>query len=82
VEQISADNNVRAMMLRDQGKVDEARKVLQHNTQYLYDNAARYNSKRLQDYGVSNEGDAKNLSPGKWKKRRKEMREMQFEFMH
>ncbi len=82
VEQIAADNNVRAMVLRDQGKIGEARKVLQSNTQYLYDNADRYNSKRLRDYGGSNYGDAKNLSPGKWKKRRKEMRKMQFDYMH
>ena len=82
VEQIAADNNVRAMVLRDQGKISEARKVLKSNTQYLYDNASRYNSKRLRDYGVSNDGDAKNLDPGKWNKRRKVMRDMQFEMMH
>ncbi len=82
VEQIAADNNVRAMVLRDQGKVSEAREVLLSNERYLNDNASRYKSERLRNYGKTQRDDVDNLSPGKWKKRRKVMRDMQFEMMH
>jgi Ca-activated chloride channel family protein len=82
VEQIAADNNVRAMVLRDQGKIGAARKVLISNERYLNDNAERWRSKKLKKYGKTQRDDLDNLDPGKWKKRRKVMREYQFEMMH
>ena len=82
VEQIAADNNVRAMVLRDQGKIGAARKVLLSNERYLNDNAERWRSKKLKKYGKTQRDDLDNLDPGKWKKRRKVMRDMQFEMMH
>jgi Ca-activated chloride channel family protein len=82
VEQIAADNNVRAMVLRDQGKVSAARKVLLSNKKYLDDNAVRYKSEKLRKYGKTQKDDLDHLSPGKWKKRRKVMREYQFDMMH
>jgi Ca-activated chloride channel family protein len=82
VEQIAADNNVRAMVLRDQGKIGAARKVLLSNERYLNDNAQRFKSKKLKKYGKTQREDLDNLDPGKWKKRRKVMREYQFDMMH
>jgi hypothetical protein len=82
VEQIAADNNVRAMVLRDQGKIGAARKVLISNERYLHDNAERWKSKKLKKYGKTQREDLDNLDPGKWKKRRKRMREYQFDMMH
>jgi Ca-activated chloride channel family protein len=82
VEQIGADNNVRAMLLRDQGKISEAREALISNERYLNDNADRWKSKKLRSYGKTQRDDLDNLDPGKWKKRRKVMREYQFEMMH
>jgi hypothetical protein len=73
---------VRAMVLRDQGKVSAARKVLLSNKKYLDDNAVRYKSEKLRKYGKTQKDDLDHLSPGKWKKRRKVMREYQFDMMH
>jgi Ca-activated chloride channel family protein len=77
VEMIAVDNNKRATALRDQGKIEEARKLLLGNRDYLQKNAVRYKSRRLKNFGEVNFEDAENLAPGKWNKRRKAMREKQ-----
>jgi len=82
VEQNAAENNIRAMQLRDQGKFSAAKKVLRDNEKYLLDNADRYQSKRLRSWGQAQRRDADNLRPNKWKMQRKVMRETQFDMMH
>jgi len=82
VEQVAVDNNIRAMRLRDQGKVAEARKLLLSNEKYLNDNAARYKNEKLRTWGAESGKDADNLSPEKWKSRRKQMREIQFDMAY
>ena len=80
VTQIANENNKRALALRDQGKTDEARRMLLHNEHYLNDSASRYRSRRLREIGRINRSDADNLSPGRWNRRRKQMRKKQYEF--
>ena len=80
VEQIANETSKRALALRDQGKIGQARKILLGNERYLNDNANKYNSKRLKSFGLRNRGDADNLSPEKWDRQRKRMRKMQYEF--
>jgi len=76
VEAIATDNNRRAVALRDQGKVDEASKVLEGNAVYLKQESQRLGSKKLEAYGNENELDSKNVKSD-WGKARKTMRETQ-----
>jgi len=77
VEQIATDRNRVAVALRDAGKIDEARKLLNDNSLFLLDNATRFNSARLKDYGFANDKDAQNLDAQKWNDQRKLMRAYQ-----
>jgi len=47
IQQIGVERNRLAMQLRDEGKIAEGKKVLDENTDWLFDNAARYNSNEL-----------------------------------
>jgi Ca-activated chloride channel family protein len=79
VELIATERNELAMQLRDKGKIDEARKALKSNYEYLSSNAALYNSPRLKKYAIENEQDSMNLDEENYKKQRKIMRESQFQ---
>jgi hypothetical protein len=59
------------VLLRDQGKIEEARKVLLDNAAFLSENAVKYNSKELEDYKGKNRKDADNLAPAVWESQRK-----------
>ncbi|HUU04203.1 MAG TPA: VWA domain-containing protein [Myxococcota bacterium] len=80
VEQVANETNKRALVLRDKGEIGEARNVLLGNERYLNDNAVKYKSPRLKNFGKRNRGDADNLSPERWDRQRKRMRKMQYEF--
>ena len=56
VQMQGVENNKRALELRDQGQVEEAKKVLRSNVIYLEKNAEKYDSKELNDYKASNAG--------------------------
>jgi len=71
VEKIAVKRNELATALRDEGKVEEARKALLDNRAYLEINAAQYNSRKLKDYAVSNQQDADNLDGSSWTRQRK-----------
>jgi Ca-activated chloride channel family protein len=71
VEQIAVERNKQAVALRDQGKIEEARRVLLDNAAYLGENAAKYNSKELEEYKGKNRKDADNLEPAAWESQRK-----------
>jgi Ca-activated chloride channel family protein len=77
VEQIATERNELAVTLRDQGQIDKAREVLGDNVSYLNLNAARYNSKKLKDFGMLNDADAMNLDEQNWTRQRKSMRYQQ-----
>ena len=71
IEQIAVNRNKQAVVLRDQGKVEEARKVLLDNAAFLGENALKYNSKELEDYKGKNTKDADSLAPAVWESQRK-----------
>jgi Ca-activated chloride channel homolog len=79
VEMIANENNKRALALRDQGQVDQARSALLDNERYLNDNAARFGSDRLSKQGKMNRAASENLDEANWNKNRKGLRKMQYE---
>lgn len=74
VSQIAVENNRKATVLRDSGRVAEARQVLLSNGAFLGDNARRFKSSFLRQYGVFNGISANNLDGEKWSAERKQMR--------
>jgi Ca-activated chloride channel family protein len=78
VEAVATDNNRQALALRDQGKVDEAQKVLVDNARELERQGKKYDSPRLRSYSESNIEDSKNLQGDAWNKTRKKMRKVQY----
>lgn len=81
VEQIGLERNRYALELRDEGNVDEARRVLQENTTYLMRHSERLNNEVLRGQSIANDLDAQNLDPGKWERQRKLMKESQYKVM-
>jgi Ca-activated chloride channel family protein len=77
VLQISNARNKLATELRDRGDIEGARKVLLENSQYLGENAAKYNVDYLQMRCADNLDQANNLSGPEWSRYRKVMREQQ-----
>jgi hypothetical protein len=77
VEAIATENNRTAVVLRDQGKVREAKQQLESNADYLDKAAKKYKSKKLEDYGNKNKSDSENLDDRSWGKTRKSMRDDQ-----
>ncbi|HET9943250.1 MAG TPA: VWA domain-containing protein [Terriglobia bacterium] len=71
IEQIAVERNQQAVALRDQGKIEEARRVLLANAAYLSENAVKYNSKELGDYVGKNREDAEKLAAEEWENQRK-----------
>ncbi len=79
VELIATEENIRAMQLRDQGKVAEAMKILGANAIYLYDNSAVFRSERLNYYADRNNDDIRNLrGDAEYAVQRKRMQMNQF----
>ena len=81
VEQVATSRNVLAVRLRDQGRIEEARKVLTTNWDYLRTNADKWGSKKLRSYADANRTDADNLEGANWTRQRKSMRAGQMENM-
>ncbi len=71
IEQIAVERNKVAVTLRDQGKIEEARRALLDNAAFLSENARKYNSKELEDYVGKNKQDADRLDPAVWETQRK-----------
>ena len=80
VQLIATEKNRVALTLRDEGRQQEAQKVLQGNVKYLQDNYRRWGSSSLKDLSLSNEEDSKNLAPAQWNRQRKKMRRTQYKF--
>jgi len=79
VEQIANDNNKLAVALRDQGKVEEAKKVLADNVGFLQMNADKYQSERLRTQQKFNDDNIGDLEGAKWNAGRKKMRDDQMQ---
>lgn len=74
IEQIAVEKNLLAISLRDQGRIEEARRLLRENAAFLAENARRYDSKALEDYGNSQVVTAEKLDDENWNATRKENR--------
>jgi Ca-activated chloride channel homolog len=71
IEQIAVEKNQLAINLRDQGRIEEARRALRENAAFLAENARRYESKTLEDYSSSQAATAEGLDAEKWNGMRK-----------
>ena len=78
VELIATERNEMAMLLRDKGKVEEARQVLNDNESYLIYNSKLLKSEKLKAYALEQKEDADNLDEQEWDRQRKKMQEGQF----
>jgi Ca-activated chloride channel family protein len=80
VEAIANEQSRVAVVLRDEGKVQQAQKVLLDNAAYLDQNATRYASPKLKNYSNLNSVDAEDIAESdKWSSTRKKMRKTQHE---
>jgi Ca-activated chloride channel family protein len=75
---VGNDNNMRATLLRDQGRIEECRTALLGNGSFLHDNAKRYKSKDLEESAAWNIESTKKIEDDKdWNGSRKGMRDTQ-----
>lgn len=72
-ERLANEASRRAMQLRDQGQLDEARRLIQTNAAMLRDGAARWRSRTLDQLSRDYDSDAQNLDGERWKRQRKYM---------
>ena len=79
VELLANEQNKLALNLRDQGKTDEARRVLEQNEAYLRQQNTTLKSKRLENLEKQNAVQSQNLDDKSWNRSRKEMRDMQYQ---
>jgi Ca-activated chloride channel family protein len=81
--QIATERNERAVKLRDEGKVDEAKRELQSNAEYLKQQADTLGTAPaaapLRLLSQKNEQDASSVSGNEWNKTRKVMRYRQYQ---
>jgi len=75
--QVANEVNEKAVSLRDAGKVDAARGMLEKNAVYLKQKANEYGASALFDLEKKNRDDAKSLTGAEWRKSRKAMRARQ-----
>jgi Ca-activated chloride channel family protein len=79
--QVATARNEEAVALRDKGKLDEAKRVLRENADYLNRQAEQLppaSAAPLRELSKRNLDDEKNLSDGEWNKTRKSMRAQQY----
>ncbi|MFO0726190.1 MAG: VWA domain-containing protein [Myxococcota bacterium] len=78
IEAIGTLNTKRAVQLRDQGDVAQAKQVLLDNANYLDRNATKYAAPKLKSYSQETELDAKNLEGDNWNKARKAIKKQAY----
>jgi Ca-activated chloride channel family protein len=77
--QIATARSEEAVKLRDSGRVEEARKLLEENAQYLKNQARVLSAPALESLAAEQESDAAAISSGSnWTKQRKDMRSRQY----
>ena len=69
-----------AVELRDKGKIAEAQQILINNARILKEEAAKYQSQKLQNLGISNKINAENLDEQNWNRQRKFMIREQYRY--
>lgn len=81
LEQKSVEKSELALQLRDQGKIEEAKKILRENTRTLQKEAKRFPSqvKKFEDLMSINKDTAENLDSKNWSKQRKTLRKKIYE---
>lgn len=77
VLQIANERNVQAVALRDQGKMKQAKELLESNAVFLSNNAQKLESEMLQLRATDNIQQSQKLDLDEWKRTRKEMRSQQ-----
>lgn len=80
VELIASEQSRLAVVLNDQGRTDEAERVLLDNAAWLDENWQRYKAPSLKQLQQQNIEDSKNLAPDDYRRQRKVMRKRQVEF--
>jgi Ca-activated chloride channel family protein len=79
--QVATETNEKAVSLRDSGKVEEARKLLKENADFLDKQAGSLPSAAaapLRELSKKNSVDAENLNEANWERQRKVMRAQQY----
>jgi len=71
IERFANERSRQAVELRDQGKTDEARKMLESNAKELRAGAARYKSKTLEKLAKEYSQDSENMEGESWNRQRK-----------
>jgi Ca-activated chloride channel family protein len=79
VIQQATERNEKAVQLRDEGRIEEARALLLENAEELRKGAASLAAPELEAYGQANLEDAANLDDEAWEAQRKRMLESQHE---
>jgi Ca-activated chloride channel family protein len=77
VLQQAVEANERAVRLRDEGKLEEAKKVLKDNSALLKGAGSQLSSPVLDDYARQNAQEAEKMDSADWENQRKSMRESQ-----
>jgi Ca-activated chloride channel family protein len=77
VEQVANQLNKQALQLQDEGKTEEARRLLNDSADYLGKNATAIGAPELKKQEESVRGQAANIGKGNWSSMRKSMREQQ-----
>ncbi len=83
VKQISAQTSEKAIELRDEGKVEEAQRLLKKNTEYLYKEAEALQSKELFSLGDTINSDTEAITDdADWNASRKKMKASTYEIQN
>lgn len=77
VLQIASNRNEEAVALRDAGKIEQAKELLQGNCAYLQSNSVQLESPQLQQRALDNMHQSQSLDEKNWNQTRKGMREQQ-----
>lgn len=73
IERLANERSRQAVELRDQGRLEDARRLLEQNARELREGAARYGSKTLETLATEYARDASNIDGESWNRQRKVM---------
>jgi hypothetical protein len=76
--QIATARSEQAVKLRDSGRIDEARKLLEDNAAYLKEQARALAALALEGMAEEQARDAEAITSGDWVRQRKDMRSRQY----
>ncbi|RIA56792.1 vWA domain-containing protein [Dichotomicrobium thermohalophilum] len=76
--QIATERSEKAVKLRDSGRIDEAKKMLEDNAAYLKEQAQALSAPALQSLAEEQARDAEAITSGNWVRQRKDMRSRQY----